>query len=265
MDEIKSMRVRGANEIAIAGLKALKEIAKKNGFGKEFNRACNLLVKTRPTAVVLYNSIEKIKKEKTVDNIDKLIYYLENVSEMIGFVNWKLIKNNSMILTHCHSTDVINFLRVAHENGRKFSVVVTETRPLLQGLKTAKELSEIGVPITYVIDSAVGYFMPKVDLVVVGADSVREDSLINKIGTYPIAVLAKMHKKPFYVVANKLKIDRRKKVVIEERNPDEIIKMGVKGVKISNPAFDSTPLEYVKGVVCEKGLLKPREFLRLMR
>ncbi|MFQ6120604.1 MAG: hypothetical protein ACE5KE_12075, partial [Methanosarcinales archaeon] len=105
--DIKTMRIRGANAIAIAGLEALKDVVKKEGFGRKFNRACGLLIKARPTAVPLYNAIGIAKGEKRIESIERMIFYLENIGDVIGFVNFKMIKNNSTILTHCHSRDVI--------------------------------------------------------------------------------------------------------------------------------------------------------------
>lgn len=264
--DIKTMRVRGANVIAIAGLEALKKVAKKEGFGRKFNKACSLLTKARPTAVPLYNAIEIVKKEKKIESIERMIFYLENIGEVIGFVNFKIIKNNSTILTHCHSRDVIDFLRVVKGKRKKFDIIVTETRPLYQGIKTAKELSELDIPVTYIIDSAAGFFSKDIDLILSGCDAIRKEGVVNKIGTYSLAILAKESKIPLYFVGGTIKFDRRKKFVIEERSPEEIIKKGkLKKCKVRNPAFDITPWKFVKGIISERGILKPGQVLRMLR
>lgn len=263
---IKTMRVRGANEIAIAGLTVLRGIAEEEGFGRKFNRACNLLLKARPTAVPLSNSIEIVKKEKKLEGIDKMIFYLENVGDVIGFLNYKIVKKNATILTHCHSKNVVDFLRKTKEKRRKFNVIVTETRPLYQGIKTARVLSDVGILVTYIVDSAAGFYSKDIDMMIFGCDAIRNEGVVNKIGTYPLAVLAKEHRIPVYFVGGTIKFDRRKKFAIEERSSSEIIsRKKLKKCKIRNPAFDVTPWKFVKGVITEKGVLKPRQVLRMLR
>jgi len=266
VEKIKTMKIRGARKIAIVGVKAIEKIVKKNGFGREFRKACNQLIKARPTAVALYNAVEKIKKEKTMESIDNMNYYLENIGRMIGFINYNVIKNGNTILTHCHSEDVVEFLKTAKEKKMKFKVIVTETRPLYQGTITAKELSDSDIPVTYVIDSAAGYFVKDIDLMIFGCDAVRKEGIVNKIGTYPLAVVAKENKIPVYFVGGTIKFDKRKEIKIEERNPEEIIeKNKLKKCEIRNPVFDITPWKYVTAVISEKGVLKPKQILRLLK
>jgi methylthioribose-1-phosphate isomerase len=128
-----------------------------------------------------------------------------------------------------------------------------------------------GIPVTLITDNMVGYvmFRKMVNKVIVGADRIVRDAVINKIGTYGVAILAKEHKVPFYVAAPTSTFDltrTAKEVVIEERNPEEVTHIGsrritVEGVNVLNPAFDITPLKYVTAIISEKGILKP-EFFR---
>jgi len=270
INDIKVLKIQGARSIAIAGLKAIKEVVEKDGFGREFDRACKLLESSRPTAVALHNALESIKKKKTLEEVDRLIYYFENVASLIAFQNYKLIKNNSTILTHCHSSVVIELLKKAWENKIKFRVITTETRPLLQGKITAEELSERGIPVVYTDDVAFGHFWQmhkrKINVVLFGIDSIRKEGIVNKIGSYMLAVFAKENKIPVYFVGELLKIDRRKEIEIEERNPEEIIKQKeLPKVKIENAAFDITPWKYVTGVVTERGILKPEKIKRFLK
>jgi len=266
VDDIKSLKIQGARSIAIVGLKAIKEIVEKSGFKKEFRKACKLLIDSRPTAVPLFNSIEKLKKERKIESIDNLIYYFENVCSVIAPFGIKLIKKNSTILTHCHSTVVVEMLRYAWGKKKKFKVIATETRPLYQGVITAKELLRIGIPVTFIVDSASGFFVKDVDLMVFGCDAVRKEGVVNKIGTYGLAVLVKENKIPVYFVGETMKFDRRRKIVIEERSSNEVIKKSkLKGSKIRNPAFDITPWKFVSGIITEKGILKSRKVLRMLK
>ena len=174
-------------------------------------------------------------------------------------------------MTHCHSGEALAFLkhyRLGHK--RRISVIATETRPLEQGIKTAKELARDKIPVTFILDSAIGLFMKDVDMVVVGADALRREGVVNKIGTCPLAYAAKHNAKPFYVVANVLKLDKRKNFKIEERPAEEIYRKittarNLRGIKIRNPAFDITPWKYVTAVITDEGIMKPSQLLRRLK
>jgi ribose 1,5-bisphosphate isomerase len=270
IEDIKSVKVQGAKEIAIYALKFLRKFAEKNGFGLKFEIAAWKLEEARPTAAVLHNCLEIVKKRKRLRTIDGLIKRLRNVTKKIAKNGNKLIKNNFKIMTHCHSGEALAVIKYAWKKGKKISVIATETDPLEQGVKTAKELAKLKIPVTLITDNAVGYFMKDVDCVLVGADALRKEGVVNKIGTSLLAFAAKANKKPFYVAANTLKLDRRRKFVIEERPAkevyDELIKPGkLEGIKIRNPAFDLTRWKFVSYVITEKGIKKPEEILRMLK
>jgi methylthioribose-1-phosphate isomerase len=165
----------------------------------------------------------------------------------------------------------LGVVRAAWEQGKKIRVIATETRPLLQGARlTTYELKEEGIPVTLITDNMVGYVMYKrlVSKAIVGADRIVRDAVINKIGTFTIAVLAKEHGVPFYVAAPKSTFDLKRSsadVIIEERNPEEVTsidseRIAAEGIGVMNPAFDVTPLKYVKAIVCEDGILYKKDF-----
>jgi ribose 1,5-bisphosphate isomerase len=271
IENIKSVRIQGAKEIAVYALKFLREFCKKNGFGLKFEVAAWKLEEARPTAVVLHNCIEILKKKRRLKTINRIIKQLEDSNKRIGKNGSRLIKNNYRIMTHCHSGEALAVIKQAWKEGKRFSVIATETDPLEQGVKTAEELSKLKIPVTLITDSAVGYFMKDVDCVIVGCDAIRKnEGIINKTGTYLLALSAKNKNKPFYVVGDTLKLDRRKKLVIEERPAKEVYRelispIKLKGIKIRNPAFDITPWKFVTAVVTEKGVLKPKQILRLLK
>jgi len=139
---------------------------------------------------------------------------------------------------------------------------------MMQGKITARELTEAGVPVVYTDDMAFGHLWQmhkrKINIVLMGIDSIRKDGIVNKVGSYPIAVFAKENRIPVYFVGELMKIDRRKKIEIEERNPEEIIKqIELPKAKLENPSFDSTPYKYIDKIICEKGILTPRQLLKL--
>ena len=262
---IKSLEIQGAKEIAIESLKFLRKIAKQKGFGREFNKAANKIATTRPTAVVLHNCLEIIKKERKLEIINKLLRQLNQATKEIAKRGSRLIKNNYKIMAHCHSGEALAVIKQAWKEGKKIKVYATETQPKKQGIKTAKELATLGIHVTLIVDSAIEFFMKDVNIVIVGTDAIRKEGIVNKIGTYPLAVVAWEHKKPFYVVGSTLKLDKRKKLIIEERSPDEIYVEHMKTLEVRNPAFDVTPWKYVKRVVTEKGILTSGNVLRMLK
>ena len=270
VEDIKRVKVQGAKEIAIYALKFLKNFCRKNGFKLKFEVAARVLEEARPTAVVLHNCLEILKKRKRLRTIDQLIKKLESSTKKIAKVGSKVIKDNSKIMTYCHSSEALAVIAEAKRMNKKFSVIACITEPLEQGVKTAKELTSLKIPVALIMDNAIGFFIKEVDSVIVGCDAIRKEGIINKIGTYLLAISAKENKKPFYVVGSTMKFDRRKKIIIEERPPEEVERkiaqrINRKKIKIRNVAFDSTPWKYVTRVITEKGILKPREVLRLLK
>jgi methylthioribose-1-phosphate isomerase len=186
--------------------------------------------------------------------------------------------DGARILTHCnagalatagHGT-ALGIVRSARDEGKKVSVIATETRPYLQGARlTAWELLQEGIPVTLVTDGMAGALMQRgdVDFVVVGADRIAANGdVANKIGTYTLAVVAARHRIPFYVAAPLSTIDLEvaegSGIPIEERSASEVTgfrgeRWAPQGVSVANPAFDVTPAELVTGIVTERGIISP--------
>ncbi len=199
------------------------------------------------------------------------------VCRAIGRHGAEVIADGDRILTHCNAGGLacvehgtaLGVIKSAFEAGRKIFVYATETRPLLQGARlTAFELREAGIPFKLITDNMVAFHMQRglITKVVVGADRItRQGDVVNKIGTYGIAVLAKAHGIPFYVAAPSSTIDltiERDGITIEERSPSEVthirgVKVAPEGVDAANPAFDMTPRELVSGIITETGVLRP--------
>jgi len=254
---IKGLDVQGARCIAIEALLAAKSVALKHGFGKEFRIACDALEKSRPTAVPLHNVLDIAKRKKSIDAINFLLKFLKISDKSVAAEGAGLIKSGMTILTHCHSSEAVALMKLAKAQGKKFRVIVTETRPRLQGLKTAKELIAAKIPVEYAIDSAAGYYVDKIDIALFGCDSIRREGIYNKIGTYMMALACRENKIPVYFAGNTLKVDMRKSIEIEMRAEKEIISPpDLKGATILNPAFDCTPWKLVSGVVTESGVVR---------
>ena len=282
---IEDMVVRGAPAIGAA---AAYGIAQARLQGGNLREAADRLRKTRPTGHDLFYAIEYMTEAVEAEE-DALAaaerYAVEDIERCraIGNHGAKLIKDGSRILTHCNAgalaaVDVGTALapmRVAKAQGKKFFVYVSETRPRLQGARlTAWELLQEGIEHAILPDSAAGHFLSRgeVDLVLVGADRIAANGdTANKIGTYPKAVVAKENGVPFYVAAPTSTIDlsiaNGAKIPIEERSPQEVLQfagspVAPKESPARNPAFDVTPAKYIRGIITEKGILKPSDLRR---
>ena len=276
---IKDMAVRGAPAIGCA---AAFGVVLGNGSPRSFD----VLSKSRPTAVNLFWALERMKKAKDLEAEAKAIFAEDlAANRAMGDLGAELIPDRARVMTHCNTGALATAgygtaLGVIRSSKKKrITVIANETRPYLQGARlTAWELVQEGIPCTLVTDNMAGHLMSRgeVDVIVVGADRIAANGdTANKIGTYPLAVLAKRHGIPFYVVAPLStfdpKISSGRDIPIEERPADEVTgyrqtRWAPKGVAVRNPAFDVTPAELITGIVCEKGvILSPnREKLSLL-
>ncbi len=253
--DIKKMKIQGAKNIAIASLKHLKKYAGKPGFDSEAKR----LLAARPTAVALHNAIDRLD-EKTADAIENLIREIESDEEKIANAGQRVIKKHATIMTHCHASSVMAVLK----KSRRCNVFATMTEPKKQGLLTAKELARSGKNVALIADSAIGYYMPMMDMILVGADAIRREGLVNKIGTLPLALTAYEYGKPLYVAASVLKLDNRDSIKIEMRPEAELCKK-LSRVKRLNPAFDITPMKYITAFITESGIKKPKDIMEMLK
>lgn len=292
---IKNLVVRGAPAIGVTAafglaLAAIQSNSKTlNELMADLDIAFKVLQSTRPTAINLFWALrrvmEKSRGRKSVDEVknailDEALKMAKEdieINKQIGMNGAKLFEDGDVIMTHCNAGSLataaygtaLGVIRTAKENGKRLSVIVTETRPVMQGSRlTTFELHHDDIDVSLIPDTAVGYMMSKkvIKRVIVGADRVlRTGHVFNKIGTYQVAIMANIHKIPFYVAAPLSTFDFEsapEDVVIEERSIDEVVKIGRKrivprGVRIFNPAFDMTPPELIVGIITEKGVLKP--------
>jgi len=296
---IKTMVIRGAPAIGVAAAMGLALGMRRSTatgtrqFATEFQKLCDLLAATRPTAVNLFWAIERMKRAFTEAaqsgaSVDEIKTRLETEAQQIhdedvascrtmGAHGATLVPETARILTHCNAGALatagygtaLGVIRAAAEAGKKVAVLADETRPFLQGARlTAWELVKDGIDTTVITDNMAGAMMRlgNVDLVVVGADRIAANGdVANKIGTYAVAVLAKEHGIPFYVAAPISTIDLEtpdgSRIPIEERNSREVTHVGSSrltpdGAQIRNPAFDVTPSKYVTAIITERGIAR---------
>ncbi len=255
--DIKNVKIQGARNIAKSALRAYFLIPTK--------ASKRTLLSLRPTEPMLENVLNMIDKIP----LKEIIKHFDEAQKKINKYVLKLIKKGDVIFTHCHSTNVINSLIYAKKQKKKFQIYNTETRPLYQGRKTAKELRNAGIKVTMFIDSALGVALSKqqgtkkTDKVFLGADALLKKGIINKIGSAVICQIAKIKKIPVYIIADSWKFTN-KKVPLEQRKLNEVWNKAPKGIKIKNPAFEFINKKYITKIVSEFGILNYEEFVKRM-
>ncbi|MFH1520148.1 MAG: S-methyl-5-thioribose-1-phosphate isomerase [Candidatus Micrarchaeota archaeon] len=289
--DIKSLKIQGARNVAKAAVNGLAIAAKKSktktaqAFSHEMRDVANALATSRPTEPMMRNMLDEglyfieqaIKSKKTtksslvkllVNHEKQMINKMELDAKRLAQYGAKLIPDDALVLTYCHSSTTTRILIEAKRMRKKFSVVAFETRPRFQGRITAAELAKAGIDVTLTVDGAMYLFMKKADIVIVGADSITSrGDLINKIGTATIAHIAKMNDVSFYSAAELSKYSAmtifgtREK--IEERNSKEVWEKPPKGVTIRNPAFEATAAKYINGYITEIGVIPPQSFFTM--
>jgi methylthioribose-1-phosphate isomerase len=291
---IREMRVRGAPAIGVAAaygiaLGALRiETTHRDEFLARLKSVTQDFAASRPTAANLFQAIERMEKAARGDSVaviqTALIAEARRIHEdeiaatrQLSQLGAELIADGWTVLTHCNAGPLatagygtaLGIVRAAREQGKRVSVIATETRPLLQGARiTVWELMQEGIDVTLITDSMAGHFMQrrKVDCTIVGADRIAGNGdAANKIGTYTLAVLARENGIPFYVAAPTSTIDLSLRsgdnIPIEERSPEEVthirgVQVAPQGVRAANPAFDVTPHSYISAIITERGIVR---------
>jgi methylthioribose-1-phosphate isomerase len=294
-EAIRTMVIRGAPAIGVAAAMG-SALGVKGTAGDRarirFASVAERLLATRPTAVNLKWALERMARVLE-DNValdaprlfrrmrdEALSIYAEDIAanRALGHHGAALLGSPATVLTHCNAGALatagygtaLGVVRAARDEGKRVQVFADETRPFLQGSRlTAWELRKDRIPVTVIADNMAGTVLRsgRIDCVIVGTDrTVANGDVANKIGTYPLAVLAQRHGVPFYVAAPLSSVDLEcacgGEIPIEERSPKEITEFGGKritpeGVSVFNPAFDVTPAELVTAIITERGIARP--------
>ncbi|MFB6132238.1 MAG: ribose 1,5-bisphosphate isomerase [Halanaeroarchaeum sp.] len=289
--EIASMETRGAAAIARAAAEALAAEARDIDaedpavFRADMREAARVLLDTRPTAVSLPNALRVVLsgmsgesvdalERSVVETVESFLADLDSAQDRLGRIGANRLRDGDVVMTHCHSTDVLATVRQAVDDGKYVEAIVKETRPRNQGHITARELREMDVPVTLIVDNAASRYLDHADHVLVGADSIAADgSVINKIGTRGLAVNARDRGTPIVVAAQTLKLHpgtlTGHTVEIEMREESEVVdaetREEIGDVEVRNPAFDVTPPRYLDAIVTERGQFPPESIVMLMR
>ena len=299
-EAIRKMVIRGAPAIGVAAAMGIALGASQSvgtsvaDLEDDLGYICDVMSKTRPTAVNLFWDIERMRgafqRHRHLNDVEQVKQALISEAQAIleedlaanraiGQHGEPLIPDGATVLTHCNAGALatagdygtaLGVIRGARDAGKKVAVIADETRPFLQGLRlTAWELAKDDIPVTVITDNMAGHVMKsgKVDAVVVGADRIAANGdTANKIGTYMVAVLAREHGVPFYVAAPLTTLDLSlasgEEIPIEERDPMEVThirehQLAPEGVKVQNPAFDVTPNQFITAIITDKGVARP--------
>ena len=296
IDAIKGMVVRGAPAIGVTAAYAVAMAAHdldsrdQDTFLRRLTEAGAEIKAARPTAVNLMWAVDRMLtvaksgtgvpdiKERLIEEAVLIEKEDEAVNRRMGSHGKELMPDGGSVLTHCNAGALataaygtaVGVIRAGWDDGKRFKVFNTETRPFLQGARlTAWEFQRLGIPSTLIVDSAAGMLMRRGDIgcVITGADRIAANGdTANKIGTYTLAVLAKENGVPFYVAAPTSTVDLSLKdgdeIEIEERSPSEVtefrgVPVAPAGVTALNPGFDVTPARYVSAIITEAGVARP--------
>jgi methylthioribose-1-phosphate isomerase len=293
-DAIYRLAIRGAPAIGVAGAYACVLAANEitaddlNCFLKEFMLKADEICATRPTAVNLMWAVKQMKEKATTlsGSVTELKLALLELAHEIRLDDIdrchnlclhgaNLIPNDGNVMTICNTGGLatsgigtaLGVIQYAHAQGKNLKVYVCETRPLLQGARlNTWELKRTKTPFTLMTDSMAAQTMKKMDIdgIFVGADRIASNGdTANKIGTYSLAVLAKHHNVPFYVVAPLSTVDydtpSGAEIPLEERSPHEVtriksVQFTIEDIEVATPAFDVTPADLITGIITEKGI-----------
>jgi methylthioribose-1-phosphate isomerase len=303
-DAIRDMVIRGAPAIGLAAAMGVaigvdKSTAKNPAdLRAEFSQICDVLARTRPTAIDLFWAIERCKRtfeaaasdagrngaggikkirQVMIAEAQQIHQERRDADEAIGRFGAEFMPQSGRVMTQCNAGALatggigtaLGVIRIAADSGKKIEVIVPETRPYLQGSRlTAWELHQLGIPLVLITDNMVGHFLKtgNIKAVVVGADRIAKNGdTANKIGTYPMAILAREHNVPFYIAAPVSTIDLSlasgDEIPIEERPEAEVTHIaGIRvapDVKAAHPAFDVTPARLIAAIITEQGVAQP--------
>ena len=288
VEEIKNDHISGASEIsrracsAFVAFSAEVKAASKEEYSDKllkfgiqlvlaqvhmasvFNLANSILYHAEELLPTL--SIEELR-EFTREKAEGFACNSLNSVQRIAENGEVLIKDGSKVVTFSSSGSILAILEKAKEQGKKFEVIVCESRPMFEGRSLAKFLGNAGIPVTLMTDAALGVFAEEAALFLVGADSISEHTFVNKVGTKYACLLSKEHQIPLYVAC-----ERSKFISISWRfepalwgDPKEVLDFELPNVKVENPYFEEIPLLYCQEVITNEGFLSPRDIPNCIR
>ncbi|WP_340099842.1 translation initiation factor eIF-2B [Salinibaculum salinum] len=274
-EEIADMQTHSSSVVAVKAARALRELTDREfptveEYRRTLTRNSSALRRANPSHASLHNTQREITEtvedadvdtveaaqQLTLDTIDAVVDRIETAKRRAAEAAAPLLAEAETLLVHDYSTTVLSAITRAIEDGASFSVYVTEARPRYLGRKMARRLAEFeAVDTTLIVDSAHGHYLPECDRVVVGMDCIVEDTLYNRIGTYPIATTADDCGVPVTSLGSAAKlVDTGFAFENEYRAASEVMLEPADGFDIDNPAYDETPTRLLHSVVTDEGV-----------
>jgi translation initiation factor 2B subunit (eIF-2B alpha/beta/delta family) len=240
--------------------------------GKEMISAHPMLVLVRKRVSSVISYMKRITKagkpadevkQLTIEKIDEIMANAVQIREKIGTYGAKLISNNNKIITISSSALLKEIFITAHKMKKKFEVFCLESRPMLEGQKFADMLAAEGITVHVFTDAAMGHLIRSANIVLSGTDRFFDTGIINKMGTYPLAVAAQKNNVPFYIAGETDKVLKEidKSVRFQVHDPKEVFIAKNKAVKVSNFYFEMVEYEFITKIVCEEGIYQTEEFI----
>ncbi|MFQ3283634.1 MAG: translation initiation factor 2B subunit (eIF-2B alpha/beta/delta family) [Natronomonas sp.] len=277
VEEIREMQTHSSSVVAVKAAEALRELldrefATVEEYVRSLERNASALQRAQPSHASLHNTQREIvsrvedgeydttaaAKAETEAAIDDIVESVESAKHEAAMNAVDLLPDGATVLTHDYSSTVVEAIELAAREGHHIDVYVTEARPRYLGRRTARTLAEIDrVDTTLIVDGAVGHYLDECDRVVLGMSAIVDDTLYNRVGTFPIATTAAELAVPVSVVgASEKLIDEGFVFENEFRSPAEVIREPAEGFSVANPAYDATPTHLLDGVVTEVGTEK---------
>jgi len=284
IEKIRDDHLSGAQALSRRCAEALKEFVQSADFASLSDLISRMeemgrkLIDAQPSMASIYNLVEgALKEAKKTGELSQakanlknyLSAFLKGDHQKQSKINQELlplVKDGYLILTHSYSSTVLKGLIYLKEKGKSFSVLTTESRPQQEGVRLARALSQYGIKVTLIVDAAVGHFLPQVNTIMIGADSITPGGVVNKIGSYPLAILARKWRIPFYVVCFFEKIVLHSpsyRPAFNLQDPREILPDPIPGAEVKNIYFDLTPLELITKVITDRGVFTGKDLLHL--
>ena len=288
LEEVKKDHFTGASELAHKAARTLGSFCKewpsedRAKFSEEFIWLAKELVRAQREITPIFNLANRtvnflkaqparLDARQIADQLAKQVSDFEkNSVQALGAI-WKegaeLLPAKATVITFSSSASVLGIVRQAHKDKKQVKVFVCESRPLLEGRRLARMMAEEGIKVGLIVDAAAGFFMPKIDLVLVGADSISENNFVNKVGTYALTLLAQKQRKPVWVATEESKF-----ISQEARGnpaiggyPAEVWQQSLPQVTCLNPYFEVVPLDLVEKIITNQGILSPKEVPNFIR
>ena len=278
VEEIRGMQTHSSSVVAVKAAEALRELldrefATVEEYARSLERNASALQRAQPSHASLYNTQREIvsrieggefdtieaAKAETEAAIDDVVESVERAKHEAATNAVDLLTDGATVLTHDYSSTVVEAIELAAREGHHIDVYVTEARPRYLGRRTARTLAAVDrVDTTLVVDGAAGHYLDECDRVVLGMSAIVDDTLYNRVGTFPIAATAAELAVPVSVVGASEKLIEEGFVFENEfRSPAEVMREPAEGFSVANPAYDATPTHLLDSVVTEAGKKKP--------